>query len=125
MTPAERWVSISTTFLARLVEDAGLRRGNNHVLDADRNSGAGGEGEGDLLHVVEHLHRQVVAVLDVAIADQVLQAALLEQAVDERDLRRQRAVEDHAADCALDQLVLDVVDLGVQHVLASRTGSRG
>ena len=63
--------------------------------------------------LVEHLHRQVVAVVDVAVADEVLQAALLEQAVDERDLVGQVLVEDDAADGGLDQLVVDLLDLGV------------
>ena len=60
--------------------------------------------EAEVLQIVEHLHGQCVAEVDEAKFDQVLQAALLEQTVDERDLIGQVHVEDDAADGGLDEL---------------------
>ena len=101
----------------RLVEHLALGRRDHHVLDADRDAGLRRVQEGDLLEVVQHLDRQIVAVLDEAVADQVLQAALLEQAVDERDLLGQVHVEDDPADGGLDQRLVHRLDLGVNDVL--------
>ena len=100
-----------------LIEHRALGFRNHHVLDADRNSGLGRIEEGDLLQVIEHLDRQIVAVLDVAVADEILQAALLEQAVDERDLFRQVHVEDDPADGGFDYRLLQRLDFGVDDVL--------
>ena len=58
-------------------------------------------------------HGQVVAVVDERVVDQLLQALLLEQAVDERDLVRQVHVEDDAADGGLDELLVELLNLGV------------
>ena len=102
---------------ARLLEDLRLALRHHHVVDAERDARLGGVEEGDLLDLVEHLDRLVVAQRDEAVADQVLQAALLQQAVDERDLLRQVHVEDHPADGGLDQLAVELLELGVHDVL--------
>ena len=55
--------------------------------------------------------------MQVAVLHHLLQALLLQQAVDERHHRRQRGVEDDAADGGVDDLVRDRLRLGLQHGL--------
>ena len=74
--------------LARVLDDLLLARRDDHVVDADGDTGLRGVEEAEVLETVEHLHGEVVAVVDEAVVDQLLQALLLEQAVDERDLAR-------------------------------------
>src|SRR5205085_7465545 len=98
-------------------DDVLLARWDDHVVDADGDTGLRRIEETHLLEVVEHLHREVVAVVDEAVVHQLLQTLLLEKTVDERDLRRNVRVEDDAADGRLDELLVDVDDLGVRDVL--------
>ena len=90
---------------------------NDQVLNADRHARTGGVGEAHLLDAVEHLHGAVDTGRQVAALDQLLQALLLEHAVDERNVLRQRAVEQDAANRGVDDLVVDFLHIGVQHVL--------
>ena len=90
---------------------------DDHVVDADRDARAGGRGKAQVLQVVEHLDRHLLAEGQVDVADEVRQASLLQVPVDERDDVRQGAVENDAPDRRVDQRPLDVLDLGVRQVL--------
>ena len=105
----------------RLVDQLFLRgSGTTMSLGADRDPGVGRPGEAEVLEGVEQPHRDLVAVAQVGEGDQALQPALLELAVDERQLGRQRRVEDHPPDRGLEVEVLDPLRLGVQDVLLVR-----
>ncbi|MBP1607754.1 MAG: hypothetical protein H6Q08_3128, partial [Acidobacteria bacterium] len=73
--------------------------------------------ETQVLEAVHHLHRDVVAVPEPGVVHQLLEPLLLEQRVDEGQLVRQRAVEDHAPDRGVDDPVLDLLDRGGVDVL--------
>ena len=103
--------------LARAVHDGALRRRDDHVIDADGDAGLGGVEEAEVLELVEQPDGEVVAEVDEPEVHQLLQALLLEEAVDERDLLRHVHVEDHAADGGLDDLSVELLDLGVRDVL--------
>ena len=53
----------------------------------------------------------------VAVLHKLLDALLLQQAVDERHVRGQVIVEDHAADGGVQELLVQRDGLGVRHVL--------
>ena len=57
------------------------------------------------------------AEAQVAVLHQVLQALLAQEAVDEGHALREVVVEDDPAHGGVDDLVLDDLDLGVDHVL--------
>ena len=81
-------------------------------------------GEAEVLQRVEHLDRLLEPELQVAALHELLQPLLLQQAVDERHLRRNRLVEDDAADGGVDDLVLDRLHFGAQHVLIVARGGQ-
>ena len=93
--------------LAGAFDDVLLLRRDDHVVDADGDAGLGGVEEAEVLEIVEHLHGQGVAEVDEREVHQLLQAALLEQAVDERDLIGHVHLEDDAADGGLDELLVE------------------
>src|SRR5688572_16408418 len=70
-----------------------------------------------MLEAVEHLDRPLEAEVQVAVLHDLLQPLLLQQAVDVRHHRRQRGVEQHTADGRVDDLVLDLLHLSLQHGL--------
>ena len=94
-----------------------LDAGDDHVADADGNAGLRGVEEAEFLQPVEHHHGLFEAEAQIAILHQRLDALLLEQAVDERHVRGQVIVEDHAADGGVQELLVQVHRLGVRHVL--------
>ena len=110
--------------VARAAHQPGLLLRNDQVVDADRQPGSRGVGEAEVLQRVEHLDRLLEPELEVAALHQLLQPLLLQQAVDERHLRRGRFVEDHPPDRGVDDLVLDDLDLGAQHVLIVAGGGQ-
>ena len=103
--------------LARTVDDIGFARGNDHIVDADGDSGLRRVQKSEVFQLVEHLDGQVVAVVEEREVDQLLQTLLLEKTVDVRDLLRQVHVEDDAANRGVDHLLGDILNLGVRHVL--------
>src|SRR5688572_2110665 len=103
--------------VARLLGQDRLVLRDDQVLDADRHARAGGVGEAHLLEIVEHLHGVLESRRQVASLHQLLQALLLQHAVHERNVGRQRRVQDHPADGRVDDLVLDVLHVRMQHVL--------
>jgi hypothetical protein len=66
---------------------------HDHVVDADRDAGARGVEEAEVLHFVEHADRGLQTEFQVAVLHQLAEALLLEQAVDERHVFRQVVVE--------------------------------
>ncbi len=72
------------TLLFRFAHDRVLRLRDDHVIEADGETAAGGELEAQLLDTVEHLDRDLKAEVQVAVVDQLADALLLEQAVDVR-----------------------------------------
>ena len=63
---------------------------DDQVVDADRQARPRRVGEAEVLQRVEHLDGLLEAEVQVAVLHQLLQPLLLQQAVDERHLRRQR-----------------------------------
>ena len=62
---------------------------DDQVVDADRQARPRRVGEAEVLERVEHLDGLLEAELQVAALHELLQPLLLQQAVDERHLRRQ------------------------------------
>ena len=92
--------------------------GNDHVVDADGDAGAGGVEEAELLHLIEHLDGGLQAELQIAVLNQLRETLLLEKTVDEGHVLRQNVVQDDAADGGV-HVLLDVLDrLGADDVLA-------
>ena len=90
---------------------------DDHVADADGDAGFRCVEEAEFLQLIEHEHGLFEAEAQVAILHERLNALLLEQAVDERHIRRQVIVEDHAADGGVQELLLEMDRLGVRDVL--------
>ena len=90
---------------------------DHHVVQAHGEAGLGGVIEAERLDAVQHAHRHLKAEVLVAIVDQLADALLLEQAVDERHAGRQGVVEDDAADGGRQELLVEVDRLGVGQVL--------
>ncbi len=65
--------------------------GDDHVVDADGDAGAGGGAEAELLELVEHDDGLLVAADLVAGPDQVAQLGLAGDLVDEAQFRRARS----------------------------------
>ncbi len=63
------------------------------------------------------MHRDLEAEVQVEVVDELADALLLEQAVDERHALGQRVVEDGAADGGVDVLLVELDRLGVREVL--------
>ena len=94
-----------------------LLGGDNQVIDADGQTRTGGIGKAELLQAVEHLDGLLEPVTEIARLHELLQPFLLQEPVDVGHSLRQRVVENDAADGGVDDLVLDRLNLGVQHVL--------
>ena len=73
--------------------------------------------EAEFLQPVEHHDGLLEAEAQVAVLHQRLHALLLQQAVDERHVRRQVIVEDHAAHGRVQELLVQLNRLGVRYVL--------
>ena len=84
-------------FLLGVAHQAGLLARDDHVVDADRDARARGVQEAQRLDLVQHVHGDVQAELEVAILHQLRQALLLQKAVDVRHVLRQVVVQNHAA----------------------------
>ena len=89
-------------FLARAVHELGLVARDAHVVDADRDAGLGRDRETESLHDVEDLDGALEPVGHEAVVDEVLEALLLQRAVQERQLGRQVRREQDAPDRRLD-----------------------
>ena len=87
--------------------------GDDHVIDADGDAGAGGLAEAEFLELVEHDHRLFVAANLVALPDQVAQLALLDRLVGEAQFLGPDFAEEDAADGGLDDLLVRVAELGL------------
>ena len=101
-----------------VADQAGLLARHDHVVDADGDAGAGRVQEPERLHLIQHVDRDRQTVLQVAILNELREALLLEQAVDERHLIGQNVVEDDAADRRVHVLLHELDRLGVHQVLA-------
>ena len=75
--------------VARLADERGLLLRDDQVVDADRQPRPGRVGEAQVLEGVEHLDGLLEPELQIAALHELLQALLLQEAVDERHLRRQ------------------------------------
>ena len=84
-------------FLLRAGHHLVLHLGDDEVVDADRDAGAGGVAEAQVLDDVEHLDRLLEAEAQVAVLHEVLQALLAQQAVDVGHALGQVVVQDDAA----------------------------
>ena len=100
-----------------VLDQPGLFAGHHHVVDADRNAGARGVQEPELLHLVQHLDGDLQAELQVAVLHQLRKTLLLQQAVDEGHLVGQHVVQDDAADRGIHVLLVELDRLGVHDVL--------
>ncbi len=69
------------------------------------------------LEPVEHFDGLADAVAEIALLDKLAQPLLLEEPVDKRQFRGQRLVEQRATDGGVDQLPVDRLHLGPEHVL--------
>src|SRR5207248_7018109 len=65
----------------RLADQRSLVLGNDHVVNSDGKTGAGGRAEAQLLDIVEHAHRGLQAKAQVAIVHHLTNAFFLQQAV--------------------------------------------
>src|SRR5579862_394801 len=90
---------------------------DDHVVDADRQSGSSRKAEAQRLHLVEHLDRGFESKAQIAIIHQCADALLLEQAVDVRHALGKVIVEDGAADRRIDERALHLNRLSVNDVL--------
>ena len=90
---------------------------NHEVIDPDREPGLRRPVEAEILEVIQHLHRQLETVMEVAVLHKLLQALLLQQTVDERKHLRQSIVEQHPTDRRIHDLALQRLDSGMEHVL--------
>src|SRR5271168_1467520 len=91
--------------------------GDEHVIDADGDARLGGVGEPELLQMIEKDNGVFQAKAQVGVIDELLDALLLEQTVDEREFLRQVRIEDDAANSSLNELALHLDGHGVRHVL--------
>ena len=88
--------------LAGALDQLALRRGDVHVLDADRQAGQRRVAEADVLQVVEEGDRHLVAESVVALGDERADLLLLELLVHEAERLRHDVVEQRTADRRLD-----------------------
>ena len=99
------------------VDELRLDAGDDHVADADGDAGFRCVEEAEFFQLVEHEHGLLEAEAQVAILHESLDAFLLEQTIDERHIRREVIVEDHAADGGVQELLVEMNWLGVRDVL--------
>src|SRR5580692_2744877 len=104
-------------FLFRGANQAGLFAGDHHVVDADGDAGARGVKEAQRFDVVEHVHRDVQAELQIAVLHELAEALLLQEPVDERHILRKRVVQNHAAYRGIHILFHEFDGLGMHDVL--------
>ncbi len=97
--------------------------GDDHVIESDGKAADGRVMEAEFLDVVEHLHGELKAVVEVAVVDELADTLLLEQAVDVGHLLGERIVEDGAADGGGDELTLVLDRLRVGEVLIVVSGA--
>ena len=91
--------------------------GDDHVIDADGKACAGGEAEAQVFDFVEHLDRHFEAEPEVAVADQLTDALLLQQAVDERHACGKIIVQNGTAHRGVQEAALVLHGFGVGDVL--------
>src|SRR5664280_1371299 len=103
--------------LAGTRDELGLRVGNVHVVDADRDAGLRRHVEADGLDDVEDLDRALEPVMYETEVDEVLQALLLERAVQERQFGRQVRRQENAPDGRLDARAIAGDRVGVDDVV--------
>ena len=104
--------------LLRTAHQLLLLLGHDHVVDSDRHARQRGVQEAKFLQLVQHLDRLLAAQLLVAEPDQVAQAPLLQQAVDEGQLLGQAVLQQHAPHRGLQSLLLVEDGHRLAHVLA-------
>ncbi len=104
-------------FAFRRIHELYLVARNEHVVDADGDTGLGRVREAQLLQLVEQDDGSFESVVQVREVHQLLHTLLLQQTVDEGHLRRQIRIENHAADGGLDELALHLHRFGVRNVL--------
>src|ERR1035441_2097885 len=103
--------------LAGTRDELGLRVGNVHVVDADRDAGLRRHVEADGLDDVEDLDRALEPVMYETEVDEVLQALLLERSVQERQFGRKVRRQENAPDGRLDARAIAGDRVGVDDVL--------
>src|SRR5581483_1038753 len=91
--------------------------GNDHVVDADGQPGAGRETEAEFLDFIQHLHRGFQAEPQVGVAHQLPDALLLQQAVNVRPAFGQVIVQDGASYRSVQVLALIGNGFGMSDVL--------
>ena len=96
-----------------------LRCGNHHVVDADRNAGAGGVQEAEVLHLIQHADGDMQAELQVAVLHQLRETLLLQQTVDERHVFGKMHRSEMTRPTVVSMYCFTYSEwLGVDHVLA-------
>src|SRR5579864_4518662 len=104
-------------FLLRVLDEREFVARDDHVVDADRDTGLGGVLEAQFLQFVEHLHGALQTKAQVAVIAELLHAFFLDEAIDKRHFLGQVIVENHAPDGGVDELALQRDRFGVRHVL--------
>ena len=94
-----------------------LRSRDDHVIETDGETRARRILEAQFLDAVQHADRDFKAEVLVAIADQLANALLLEQAIDEWHAFGKRVVQNGAADRGGDELLVELDRIGVHQVL--------
>ena len=90
---------------------------NDHVVDADGQAGAGGEAESQVFDLVEHLYCHFETEAEIAIAHQLSDTLLLQQAVDERHTGRKVIVKNGAAHGRVQERALVLYRFGMSNFL--------
>ena len=103
--------------LASLLDQCTLLARNNQIVNPDRQARPCRVIEAEILQPVEHVHRLLTLVTEVAVLHQLLEALFLEQPVDKRQAVGQRGIEHHAPDRRRDDLAGDLLHFRVQEVL--------
>ena len=85
---------------------------HDEIVDADRQTGPCRIPESQLLERVEHFDRLRDTVAEIAVLDELAEPLLLEKPVDIRQFRWKRRVENCAPHRRVDQLLVDLLDLG-------------
>src|SRR5208282_814445 len=109
-------------FLFGVFDELVLVAGDEHVINADGDAGLGGVGEAESLQVVQQLDGVFEAEAQISVVDHLLNALLLEKAVDVGHVLGQMRIEDDAAHGGLDELALHAHGLGVRNVLVVVSG---
>ena len=117
MAPSRVLLLNADDLLVGVADQGLLVVGDDHVVDADGETGAGGETEAQRFDLVEHLDGGFEAEPQVAVVDQLTNALLLEQAVDVRHTLGQMVVEDRAADRRVQEFALMLNRVGMRDVL--------